>query len=158
MCIGLCALLLAFVFYNIFWATYVHCRFDPLTQNIPQKNDSILLSLDGISYSVSKPDYLRLTGNLSVIDENTHEGILIWPSFPSGYTYAAVLITGVDESTGSEIPAISIIQIDENGEWADNSGVFGEKEKAVVRKRQADIREYIRLADEMWHLAHETSE
>lgn len=152
---GLCIIVLLFILYNIFWISYVKYRFDPFTENLPKENDSILLSTDGMSYSVTKPRYLSLTGNLAVINESTHEGIIIWPEFPAGYKYATVLNTGVDEKDGSEIPQISIIQIDGNGVWADHSGVFGEKEKEVVRERQADIQAFIKAANELWNLADE---
>lgn len=156
LCILLSVSLFVFVLYNIFWIAYVKHRFDPFTENIPKKNDSIILSENGISYSVAEPHYLHLNGNLSVVNESTHEGIIIWPNFPYGYTYAAVLITDVNNQQGKDIPHISIMQIDENGMWADDSGVFGEKEKTIVRERQADIQTLIRLANEMWDLKNET--
>lgn len=68
------AILTVFIIYNIFWATYVRTIYGAFTENIPEDNGSILISLDGFSYSVKKPSYLSLTGNLSLIDEKTSDG------------------------------------------------------------------------------------
>lgn len=157
LCILLCVSILLFALYNIFWFVYVKHRFTSFAENIPKRNDAILLSENGISYSVVMPSYLSLHGNLTVVNESTHEGIIIWPDFPKGYTYAAVIITDIENNgQGAETPHISVMQIDENGMWADDSGVFGEKEKAVVCERQADIQALIQLADEKWGLEAQT--
>lgn len=142
-----------FVIYNIFWMTYVKTTYGEFTKNIPEDNGCILISLDNFSYSVKKPSYLSLTGNLSLIDEDTGEGLIIWPTLISKNEYAVIITTDTTEIEGVTMPHQCIISIDENGHWADYSNVFGEKEKKIVNERQPDIQMWIKKANDMWNLA-----
>ncbi len=142
----------AFIIYNIFWVTYVKTIYGAFTENIPEDKGSILISLDDFSYSVKKPSYLSLTGNLSLIDEKTSDGLIIWPSPIYQNEYAVIITTDVTEVDGREIPHQCVISIDENGQWADYSNVFGEKEKMILNERKSDIQMWLKMADDMWNL------
>lgn len=145
-------IVIAFIIYNIFWVAYVRTIYGAFTANIPENEGSTLISLDDFSYSVKKPSYLSLTGNLSLIDEKTSDGLIIWPSPIFQNEYAVIITTDVTEIGGKEIPHKSVISIDENGQWADYSGVFGEKEKKIFDERKSDIQIWLKMANYMWNL------
>lgn len=111
-----------------------------------------MISLDGFSYSVKKPSYLSLTGNLSLIDEKTSDGLIIWPNPITQNEYAVIITTDVTEIEGREVPHQCVISIDENGQWADYSNVFGEKEKKILDDRKSEIQMWLKMADDMWDL------
>lgn len=80
---------------NIFWYAYREYRYNPLIENIPENYGIRIVSIDGYSYSVTKPGYLEFKGNLSLTDEeNPSGGLIIWPEFPKGYTVAVTLPDG----------------------------------------------------------------
>lgn len=150
--IFLAVLLGLFAVYNAVWFAYREIRYKPLTENIENRYGVYLTAIDDVCYSVSKPSYLSFTGNLSLADAETHEGLIIWPAFPSGYRYAADIVVRTDKADGREIPVLSPIMIDENGNWIDDSGNYGKKEREIFDEKQEDIKEWLRLADEMWNL------
>lgn len=141
-----------FAVYNAVWFAYREIRYKPLTENIENRYGVYLTAIDDVSYSVAKPSYLSFTGNLNLVDAQTHEGLLIWPEFPSGYRYAADIVVRTDEENGREIPVLAHIMIDENGNWIDDSGNYGKKEREIFDEKQEEIKEWLRLADEMWNL------
>lgn len=150
--IFLTVLLSAFAVFNVVWFAYRQIRYSPFTENVPEIHGVYLTSKDGISYSVSKPSYLTFTGNLALTDEKTTEGLLIWPEFPSGYKYAAVIEARTEKENGREIPVLAHIMIDENGNWIDDSENYGKKEREIFEEKQEEIKEWLRLANEMWNL------
>lgn len=42
---------------------------------------------DGYLYGVKKPDYFQFTGNLTVVNRETDETLIIWPLMSGGYEY-----------------------------------------------------------------------
>lgn len=150
--IFLAVLLVLFAVYNAVWFAYREIRYSPFTENVPKTYGVYLTSKDDISYSVSKPSYLSFTGNLALTDEKTTEGLIIWPEFLSGYKYAAVIEARTEKENGREIPVLAYIMIDKDGNWADDSGYFGKREKEKFNEKQEDIKEWLRLANEMWNL------
>lgn len=150
--IFLAVLLGFFAVYNAVWFAYREIRYSPFTEKVLKTYGVYITSKDGISYSVAKPSYLRFKGNLALTDEKTMEGILIWPKFPSGYEYAAVIETHTVKENGREIPVLSYITMDEDGNWKDDSIFFGKREKDKFSEKQEDIKEWLSLANEMWNL------
>ena len=150
--IFLAVLLGLFAVYNAVWFAYREIRYSPFTENVPKTYGVYLTSKDDISYSVSKPSYLSFTGNLALTDENTAEGLIIWPEFLSGYKYAALIEARTEKENGKEVPVLAPIMIDKDGNWIDNTGLYGKKEREKFEEKHGDIKEWLRLANEMWNL------
>ena len=100
-----------------------------------------------------QPAYLQFNGNLSTNINANNEGLIIWPQFPTGCKYAAVLYTGTTMQNGVSTRNIVVIAMDEHGNWVDegNQG-YGEREKELLRERQADIQSWLAQANEVWDL------
>ena len=100
------------------------------------------IDADGYDYGVKYPDYLTLTGNLSVgcpttDDDMFTDALIIWPKFFGGYEYGAILY---------ESGETFYIYIN-----ADGSAVDLEDNDVVVR-HQENIDVLLRKAKEMWDL------
>lgn len=80
-----------FTLFNLAWYAYREIRYNPLIEKIPESYGIRITSIDNYSYSVTKPSYLSFGGNLSLVNEETKEDLIIWPLFPSGYDYAVTL-------------------------------------------------------------------
>ena len=139
-----------FAVYNAVWFAYREIRYKPLTENIENRYGVYLTAIDDVTYSVSKPSYLSFTGNLSLADTETHEGLIIWPEFPSGYRYAADIAVRTDKEDGREIPVLAPIMIDENGNWIDDSGYYGKKEREIFDEKQEEIKEWLENKNQLW--------
>ena len=157
-----------FLLLNIFWISYREIRYKPLTQGfedvygIPEKR------VDDVEYNVFKPGYLGFGGNLTVhvtstkyvsksgksFDVDKDDGLIIWPSFPSGYEYAACIEIekSYDPKTKQYVSNSAVIVIDENGEWADTSSNFGKKHKEAFEKKKPFIKELLKDTKEFWNL------
>ncbi len=151
----LCVVLVAFVLYNIIWLAYREFRYGDLMDAVgyAQTTETWSAERDGCHYDVIPPVYLRFNGNLSTDVNDNNEGLIIWPQFPTGYKYAAVLYTGTTMQNGVSTRNMVVIAMDENGNWIDegNQG-YGAREKELLRERQADIQGWLAQANEIWDL------
>ena len=96
---------------------------------------------DGFTYSVKFPDYLSITGNLSVgvPSENDNfytDALIIWPNL-KGYEYGLILYEKEDEY---------LIELNNNREPIDN------KYKDIMKKHQENIDVLFKKANERWNL------
>ena len=124
----------------------------PFLESIPEVHGAYLISKDGYSYSVSS--LRRDFGfNLAITNEETTEGLIIWPKLMSDYSYAAeIKIDDNSDASGTQI----IISIDKNGEFlgypaAEKQSEIEAAEKAY-QNNVDDIKDMLRRADEMWNL------
>ena len=151
----LCVVLAAFVLYNIIWLPYREYRYGGLMDAVgyAQATGTWSAQRDGCHYDVIPPAYLQFNGNLSTDVNDNNEGLIIWPQFPTGYKYAAVLYTGTTMQNGVSTRNMVVIAMDERGNWVDegNQG-YGEREKELLRERQADIQSWIAQANKVWEL------
>lgn len=98
---------------------------------------------DGYDYGVKYPDYLTVTGNLSVgsptTDDNMFtDSLIIWPKFFGGYEYGVFLEEGEEEFQ---------IYINTDGSAIDP------EDREVVARHQENIDALLCKAKEMWDLA-----
>ena len=136
--------LLLFLALNIFWLTYREFRYYPFVENIPKSYGLRIISIGNYSYSVTKPKYMKFNGNLSITNEVTDEGLIVWPMFPSGYRFA-VILNDIDNSKSF------LIYINNNGDFLASADGSKETEDIFNQKRE-NVMELITLANEMWDL------
>lgn len=142
-------LLALFVLFNICWFVWRAEKYGAYSEGMEKNYFSTWIvprykytDADGYDYSVKYPDYLSLTGNLSVGLPTTEEDVftdflVIWPKFSGGYEYGvSVEADGVDHQ----------IYINANG-----SAVHKE-DSGIVDRCQENIDALLRRAGEMWDL------
>ncbi len=145
---ALCLLAL-FVLLNICWFVWRAEKYGAYSEGMEKNYFSTRIvprykytDADGYDYGVKYPDYLSLTGNLSVGLPTTEEDmftdfLVIWPKFSGGYEYGVSV-----EADGVEH------QIYIN---ADGSAVHKE-DSGVVDRCQENIDALLLRAREMWDL------
>lgn len=97
---------------------------------------------DGYDYSVKYPDYLSITGNLSIVSPSTDDNpfvdaLIIWPEIFGGCEYGVLLEEGEEE-----------LQIYIN---TDGSAVYPEDSEATSRHKET-IDALLQRARKMWDL------
>lgn len=137
-------LAIVFAVYNATWIWYLKVRFSPLEENLPIDYGVRIASIDNYSYSATEPRYLKFGGNLSLTNESTQEGLIIWPHFNGSYQLAALL------KSDSESNALIMIYIDADGNYMDDSNELRKKE--VYELNKESVSEMTVLADRMWHI------
>lgn len=100
---------------------------------------------DGIEFYIKYPDYLSLTGNLTVGrpeegEDMNPNNLIIWPKFGGGYTYGYLVI---------ENDEMYQIYIDSEG----NAIYPDEEVNAVLERHKDDIRLFFDKAEERWGIA-----
>ena len=146
--IVLCFLAL-FILVNAAWFIWRTVRYGAYCEGM-EKNEVatwivpryVHADADGFDYGVKYPDYLSLTGNLSVgwpaeSDDPFTDGLIIWPKAFGGYEY------GVMFREGNQWLQIYI--------RADGSAADPE-DSEVAAHYQEKIAELLRRAEEMWDL------
>lgn len=146
--VALCLLAL-FMLINVSWYVWRMMKYESYNTGM-EKNvfaswlvpRYVQTDADGYDYGVKYPDYLMLTGNLSVgcpttDDEIFTDGLIIWPKFFGGYEYGVILY---------ENEEAFYIYIN-----ADGSAVDLEDSDVVVR-HQKNIDALLQRAKEMWDL------
>ena len=81
---------------------------------------------------------------MSLTNESTQEGLIIWPHFNGSYQLAALL------KSDSESNALIMIYIDADGNYMDDSNELRKKE--VYELNKESVSEMTVLADRMWHI------
>ena len=74
-------LILLFGIYNLFWFFAIYKPVTDYEKNFKEFENSgvkIYDDEDGYSYSVKKPDYLALYGNLSITKHDLKESLIVW--------------------------------------------------------------------------------
>lgn len=142
-------LLALFILLNISWYVWRAVKYGSYNAGMEENYFStwivpryIQTDEDGYDYSVKYPDYLTVTGNLSVSSPTTDDnmstdGLIIWPKFFGGYEYGVILEEGEDE-----------YQIYIN---TDGSAIYPEDSETAAR-HQENIDALLRKAKGMWNL------
>ncbi len=145
---ALCLLAL-FVLFNICWFVWRAEKYGAYSEGMETNYFSTRIiprykytDADGYDYGVKYPDYLSLTGNLSVGMPTTEEDVftdflVIWPKFSGGYEYGVSV-----EADGVEH------QICIN---SDGSAVH-EEDRGIAHRCQENIDALLLRARGMWDL------
>ena len=138
---------IVFAVYNIVWFAWSHIKYGKLSGGMEENVFSTFVTpryidtdSDGYDYLVKYPDYLTLTGNLSVemptADENYFTDTLImWPTLSGKYKLGVILY---EEGKGYQV------YID-----ADGKALAKEYEDVVSRHRDS-IKSLLMVADNKW--------
>ena len=144
-----------FVAYNVVWFTWSHIKYGKLAKGMHEGDFSSFItpryvySKDGYDYLVKYPDYLSLSGNLSVglpseEDDNPFtDALIIWPKASGRYEFGALLYEKAErenQMTGYNI------YID-----AEGNALFKEDQEIVKRHSEA-IKDLLAKADERWDI------
>ena len=148
--IGLLGFLLIFTIINIAWIFERNKRFGCYIDEMEETIFSTffvprysMMDKEGFTYGVKFPDYLTLTGNLSISYPPEEEqdlftdGLIIWPLRNGNYEYGVIL-----EYEGIQ----HLIYIDEDG-----SAVFDE-DREVAEASAERIMVLLEKAAERWNL------
>lgn len=136
--------LFLFLSLNIVWVLYREIRYGPLVENVPVNYGVRIISIEDYSYSVTEPQYMSFSGNLSLTNELTDESLIIWPLFPNGYKYAVMLH---DADSSKSI----FVYVDKNGNFLASTDGSNESEEIFDKKRE-QVNEMVTLANDMWDL------
>lgn len=139
---SICSLALAVLFagYSAVWLWYSQVRFAPLEECIPINYGLRIVSIGDYSYSATSPKCLEFGGNLALTNEETQEGLILWPQLSGDCKLAALIYLNEDDE------ALAIVMIDKDGNCLDES------RKNAYDKNKQRVAEMIDLADEMWHI------
>lgn len=145
------AIFLTLVFFavNVVWFAWSRGKYSAFAKNLERNEDVetfltpryIRTDSEGFDYGVKYPDYLTLTGNLSVgmptDGENMYtDAIIIWPEPDGDYEYGALLY---DEEGSWQI------EIDREGNALDT------EYQEVVERHMGNIRVLLKKAERMWN-------
>lgn len=142
------ALTLVFFAANAVWLAWSRGKYIAFTENLERNKEIETLMTpryigtdsEGFDYGVKYPDYLTLTGNLSVgmpaDEENMYtDAIIIWPKLDGTYEYGALLY-------------------DEEGSWQieiDREGnVLNAEYQDVIERHMENISVLLKKAEIMW--------
>ena len=141
----LAAALLVFGIYNIIWFFAAYRVIADMEDEIPEYADSgkhIYIDDEGYIYSVKKPDYLRWTGNVSIVQDDSEIILIIWPGIMGQETEAGVIIMDSDEN---------MVQVKlGNSYTAENS-----EYQTLVDENQELISDMLEKAGDFWGLEFE---
>ncbi|WP_066506473.1 hypothetical protein [Abyssisolibacter fermentans] len=125
-----------FLIWNLIWVSVVNLRYNEFLKDIPKnKWGRYFKEKDGYIYSVKKPDYLRLTGNLAVNNNKKGEALIIWPLMFGGYKYGFRL---QKDGLAHEI------YVDEHME------PINKENKVLIEKYNVELKQLFDKAKQMW--------
>lgn len=133
---------------NIAWFTWRYSKYSGYTEKL-QKNEMTSMFLvprytgtdeEGFSYAVKYPDYLSLTGNLSVTmpaegDNPYTDGLIIWPTIDGTYEYGLILYEGGNSYQ---------IETDRDG------NARNQEEQGIVENHAENVRILLEKARGIW--------
>jgi hypothetical protein len=131
-------LILLFALYNLVWYFATQSKYGGYVKDMDElfANRSYVLEPgDGYLYNVKYPDYLSLTGNLGVTDEENGVALIIWPSFFGEDSYGVRIATDRDTylvMVNKDIKAIDSVDDD------------------VIDKYKEEIKMLFQKADNKW--------
>ncbi len=128
---------------NVGWLSIRELKYRKYIRDLPRFGGPAsygMLAEDGYNYGVKKPDYLSLTGNLSVSSMEKNEALIIWPKLLGGYEYGVILKRGNENYQ---------IYVDENGEAVDRKDILIVK---ITEDQREKIKNLLYKADKMWNL------
>lgn len=124
--------------WNLLWYTIVYSKYNNYAASFPKSRlTSYVITEGNLTYSVKKPNYLRLTGNLGIVDTKEGLGLIIWPKIKGGYKYGVIVNDGKQQYQ---------ITLDSDFTAEDKD------QQAIVDKNRIRIDNVIQKANEMWHL------
>lgn len=145
-----------FFVYNIIWYSVTTARYEPLLEVLPVQYGMRLDVIDGMSCSAVKGGYLKYTGNLCVVNNETDDSLLIFPKYPNGYKYVIDLAEKVDANS----VVLHTINVDKDGKLLEDEFFYkrySEDEIANILKIYEEKREMIdkllKTANEIWDLS-----
>lgn len=131
------------VSYHLVWFSIYYLKYSPYTENIPKtENGKYVLQENDYYFSVKKPSYLTLTGNLAVMNEKENLSLIIWPLLTGGYEYGLQILDddGVQYSV--------MIDSDSNYLVDDSSGDLNETHmNKLIETKRAEIEEIMSEAN-----------
>lgn len=158
----LISILALFISYNLVWYTYVSIKYKPLEAAVgydETRDMHITFDEEGYHYVVFRPDYLQLTGNLSIgknfnsaKNGETFCSVIIWPTL-NGYEFGFSLkmVTSVDKNSHSLGFETVSLMLDENGQPLDK---LCDEEARLFEDNQNQIREIYQKAHDMWDIGN----
>ncbi len=141
------AVVIVFAVYNLVWFAWSHIKYGKLSSGMVENEFSSFLTpryvytdANQYDYLVKYPDYLTITGNMSVgmpaTDENLFtDALIIWPTLSGKYKFGVILY---EEGRGYQV-------------YIDADGKALSEEHADVASRHSDnIKKLLMMADNKW--------
>lgn len=145
-------LLALFLIYNIFWFLCIYRPYTLLGEEISQKEDGSYCYIeDGISYYVSPPQYLDLTGNLSIGPASIRDGdsivnLILWRNIDGSYRVGVSLEAYKLDSDGTVECEAARFEMDEDMNIYDSNPALEE----LLKDNIEIIEHYYELAYDKW--------
>ena len=142
------AILIVFVAVNAIWFGWSRVKYGKLSRGMEENTiDEFLVPRyfytdeEGYDFGVKYPDYLSLTGNVSVGtpakgDNPFTDALIIWPKLFGGYEFGVLLYD--DNGDGY------CIYIDSDG------NALSKDDEEVVSRHKENIEALLKKADEKW--------
>ena len=142
------AVAIVFAAYNVVWFAWSHIKYGKLSSGMEENVFSTFVTpryfytdADGNDYLVKYPDYLTVTGNMSVgmptTDENYNtDSLIIWPTLSDKYEFGVILYE--EEGKGYRV------YIDANG------NALSKEYEDVVSRHTENIKKLLMKADNKW--------
>ncbi|MEG2051273.1 MAG: hypothetical protein RR012_03110 [Oscillospiraceae bacterium] len=168
----LLSVLIVFLIINIIWGLYVYFKYNPFQKSVEEHTKTVGHSYvcDGYTYSVKKPSYLSLTGNLAItpVLNLTTEGlrvgndgitpftgesidVIIWPKLFGGYEIVVNIskYSGKINSNNENEYTILEFYVDENMNPIEN---LSSEKKKVYEANKNNLKDALKKINSVWNL------
>jgi len=141
-----------FVLWNIAWGINVLAVYLPYRNKIPKSEipGFRVLTIDGYDCSVKLPDYLSFTGNLAIVNQETQEGLVIWPHIFGDDVFGVRLSPSEDMKGIQNVFSYNEIYVDRNGN--PTGRLNGPEAEEICGQKQDTIQALFEICKQVWKL------